>query len=167
MKVHYVKSARKSTKSRKCRACGNEVQPKESYKWAEPRFGPIMIWCHQHSPRRSDLTSSKMGAVYDAQDLFKTEANTIDDLQMDLQSVADVATEVKEEYEESIANMPEALQESSPAAEDMRERIEALEEYASNLEDFNPDEQMDDESDDEFVSRIQDEAQDLVNDFGY
>lgn len=158
MRVHYVKSARKSKKARTCR-CGHVVQPGEGYKWAEPRFGPIKIWCHEHSPRRSELTTSKLATLYDAQDDFTTEGvETIEDLQASLESLAEVAREVAEEYQDSIDNMPDALQESSPAAEQMREYIYDLEQYADDLESFSPDEQEDEESDEDFVSRIQEEA---------
>jgi hypothetical protein len=134
MRVHYVKSARKAKKSRTCRRCSNEVQPGESYKWAEPRYGGILIWCKDHSPKRSELTSSKLGVVYDAQDDFDvSECSSVDEISEALNTVAETAREVAEEYGESIEAMPEGLQEGH-VAEEMREKIDALESFADELE---------------------------------
>lgn len=137
MRVHYVKNARKAKKKRTCR-CGHVIQPGESYKWAEPRYGGMKYWCQDHSPKRSELTSSKLGPLYDAQDDFDvSEATSAEEISEALQSVADTAREVAEEYQEGIDNMPEGLQEGD-VAQQSQEKIEALESYANELESWDP-----------------------------
>lgn len=139
MRVHYVNSARKSKKPRTCR-CGHTVEPGEPYKWAEPRFGPIKVWCKDHSPKRSELTSSKLGVVYDAQDEFDvSETKSAEEISDALNAIAETARGVGEEYQESIDAMPEGLQEGH-VAEEMTEKIEALESYADSLESWDPSE---------------------------
>jgi hypothetical protein len=161
MRVHYVNKARKSKKSRSCRHCSHVVEPGESYKWAEPRYGGLMYWCKDHSPRRSELTSSKVGPLYDAQDMFDpSNLETVDDIREALQEIADQAREIGEEYTESIENMPESLQDTSPAAEQMREYIDELESYADTLESWDPSVDPDDEEEfDEDAARTEAEAE--------
>jgi hypothetical protein len=108
------------------------------------------------------MTSSKMGALYDAQDDFTpSDFESVEDLQSALSAVADTAREVASEYEESISNMPEGLQDSSPAAEEMREKIDALESYADALDGFDPDVEEFDE--DEARTAVEEEiANDMI-----
>jgi hypothetical protein len=138
-RVYTVKKARASKRSRVCRVCGHEILPGESYRYFEPRYGPAVVYCADHHPRRSHMTTSKLGAIYDAQDDFSAaEYETVEDLQSALADIATVAEEVANEYEESISNMPEGLQEG-PTAEEMREKIDILQAYAQELESFEPD----------------------------
>lgn len=156
MRVHYVKSARKAKKARTCR-CGHTVQPGEPYKWAEPRYGGMKYWCKNHSPKRSELTSSKLGSVYDAQDDFDvSDATSAEDIQDALRTVAETATEVADEYQESIDAMPEGLQEGH-VAEEMREKIDALQEYSNNLDSWTGDDEGD-------LEEQREEAMNLVQD---
>ena len=139
-RVYTVNKARASKRTRTCRVCGHEIQPGESYRYFEPRYGPPVMYCHEHHPSRSHMTSSKLGPLYDMQDEFDpSNYDTLEDLQTALADIASCAEEVASEYEDSISNMPEGLQDSSPAAEEMREKIDALQSYASELESFDPD----------------------------
>lgn len=163
MKVTTVKRARKSGKTRKCLRCGHEVQVGETYRSAEPRYGPIKIWCKDHHPKRSELTSTKLAAVYDAQDEFNPNVYaSVDDLKEALNEIASVVSEVADEYQESIDAMPEGLQEGSPVAEDMREKVDVLQEYASSLEDWDPDDTGEDDDEDGLES-AREQAQEAVN----
>lgn len=138
-RIHTVQKARASKRTRTCRVCGHEIQPGEMYRYFEPRYGPPVMYCAEHYPARSHMTSSKLGPLYDAQDDFApSECENLEDLQSALSTIADTAREIASEYEESISNMPEGLQEG-PTAEEMREKIDALESYADELEGFDPD----------------------------
>jgi hypothetical protein len=137
-RVYEVKKARASKHSRTCRTCGHVIEPGEAYRYFEPRFGPPVMYCAEHYPKRGDMTTSKLGPLYDAQDEFMPDG-TLEGVQEALQSIANIAEEIAGEYEESISNMPEGLQDSSPAAEEMREKIDALQSYAQELESFEPD----------------------------
>lgn len=186
MRVHHVASARKAKKPRKCRRCGHEIAPKESYKWAEPRFGPILIWCKDHSPKRSELSSSKLGPVWDAIDEFDpAQHDSVEDLTSALEAIGDTANEVADEYEEGINNMPEGLQEGH-VAEESREKVEALQSFAEELSNWEPDieevttcEECDTELQDGLVCQecehehedpidaAREQASDVVNNFDY
>lgn len=140
MRVHYVKTSRKSKAARVCRRCGHEVVPGEAYKFAEPRYGPKLIWCKDHSPRRSELTSAKIGPVYDAQDDFDvSECDNVADIESVLEDVRNVAEEVKGEYEEGLEAMPEGT-ESSPVAEEAQYKVDELESWMEALESVEMDE---------------------------
>lgn len=140
MRVHTVQKARAAKKPRSCRRCGHKIEAGETYRWAEPRYGPLLIWCHEHYPRRSELSSSKLGQVWDAQDEFDvSEVTDIDEIKTAVEAVGEIARDVASEYEDSISNMPEGLQEGQ-VAEEMREKIDALEAYADELESWDPDE---------------------------
>lgn len=134
MRVHSVSRARKSKARRVCGRCGHEVQPGESYKYAEPRYGPKKFWCKDHYPKRSELTSAKIGAAYDLQDDFDVSScEDIVDIEGAVQDVISGAEEVRDEYQEGLDAMPEGT-ESSPIAEQAQEMIDALEEWTDALE---------------------------------
>src|SRR5262252_6121080 len=109
-RVYTVNKARASKRTRICRVCGHEIQPGETYRYFEPRYGPPVMYCAEHHPRRSHMTSSKLGVLYDAQDDFApSEYESLEDLRSGLESIAETAREVASEYEDSISNMPEGL----------------------------------------------------------
>lgn len=62
-RVRHIQKAQASTKTRRCRACGHEIQPGEPYKYVDkktgPRSGHRLIWCQEHSPKPSDLASGR------------------------------------------------------------------------------------------------------------
>lgn len=160
MRVHYVGKAREARTPRQCISCGHEVQPGESYKWAEPRYEPVKIWCHSCLPRPSQLTSSKLSVVYAAQEDFSSEIERLDnetDIGAALASVAGAAEEVAQEYQDSIDAMPEGLQEG-PTGEELREKIDALEEYAQDLQAWSSDADKDDD-----LESMRSSAQDVVD----
>lgn len=174
MRVHYVGKARAARTPRRCISCGHEVQPGESYKRAEPRYGPVLIWCHSCSPRPSQMTSSKLSAVYAAQEDFASEIGSLDnatDIEAALATVAEAAEEVAQEYQDSIDAMPESLQEG-PTGEEMREKIDALEEYAQDLQAWSSDDDDPREDDEEdpseddietYLESMRSSAQDAVD----
>lgn len=139
-----VFSARKSKagKTITCRVCSAKIKPRETYYYYFKRFsrrmrGTKTIHCSKHYPRPSDLTSSKMGQVYDAQKDFSQALVGAEDGAAIAQAIGDViaaAEDVKQEYEDSLNNMPEHLQETSDSGQGMREKIDALEDWISELE---------------------------------
>lgn len=187
MRTHYVKKARQSKKHRACRTCGHEVAPGESYKWAEPRFGPILIWCHKHTPKRSQTSSSKLGPLWDLIDevpRMVDEAPDVESLRSLCCDAGNLAEEIADEYRDSIEAMPEALQDTSPAAEIMLEQIDALEEYQNETIDWDsseeeaPEPDRDDyETDAEYeealeeryeaLTRFREEALEVLTNFDY
>ena len=155
-RVTYVKSARASKKERTCGACHKPVTAGQSYRWAAPGgIGARKLFRHAIDEcnkqfRRSELSSSKMGAVWDAQDDAESNlgALSVDDFISDgefdssgfdnavqeiLQEAASAAEECASDYQDGIDSMPDALQDG-PTAEESREKIDALEQWQQELE---------------------------------
>jgi len=138
MRVYYIKKARASKTLRICRQCQREILPGEAYRYITPRFGPEKYWCSAHSPRQSDLAGGKLSEAYAAQegledDIAAFRRGEIEDLESSISTAAEEAERIAEEYEESISNMPDSLQDS-PTAQDCQERADALREWKDELE---------------------------------
>lgn len=152
-RVYTVAKARASKRPRTCRTCGHKIEPGESYRYFEPRYGPPVMYCAEHHPKRGDMTTSKLGTLYNAQDDFNSAGcETLEDLTEALAELASTANEIADEYQESVDAMPEGLQEGH-VAQEMLEKIEALQSYASELEDFDPDVEEIEEFDEEQVGK--------------
>lgn len=147
-KLNFVKKAQDSKEPRKCIRCGTKIKPGDSYWWFANRIGRSSIrknYCAKHRPRPSDMTTSdKLSQLYSAQESVEDEQNnrtdkdgvpiSFDDYKSAmadaLRSAADQARQVGGEYQESLDNMPEHLQESSGISE----RVEACIDWADALE---------------------------------
>lgn len=105
------------------------------YKWSF-NFGPTMK--SKEYPKRSQLTRSDfLGQLYDMEDTLEERfvgCTDEDTIQTELDSLKDDIQNLLDETQERLDNMPEQLQESSPAGETLRERIEALENWISDLD---------------------------------
>ena len=124
------------------------------YRYAEPRVGPMLIWCREHTPKRSQLSNSKMGPVWDAQDSFNVaDAETVEDIKSAIEDVKTAAEEAKSDYEEGLENMPPGLQEG-PTGQDIQEKIEALDSWISDLDSFVDDLGEDDQAREEVEREV-------------
>lgn len=134
MRVYHVKKSRKSYSCCK----GDTIEIGEPYSYTAPRYdGPIRNFCRRHPPRPSDLAGGKLADLYAAQEGLEDDisaflAGELEDLEGPVSTAAEEAERIADEYEESIDNMPEGLQES-PVAEDCRERAEAARAWAEEL----------------------------------
>jgi hypothetical protein len=116
-----------------CGACGKHITKGQKFHAWSFRFGGSH---RQHAecgyPRRGQLTQSKLGVLYDAQDAA-TEAveqtDQLSDLNDALQQVADTAREIAEEYREAV----QAMNMEGNGTEN-EERADTLDEYADALE---------------------------------
>jgi len=145
-RVNRVMKARKPQGS--C-GCGTKVKKGDPYKWIKPRYGAKRVKCDSCRFRPSELTSSKMGTVYDAQeDVEDTIAGceSVEDLQGALEDFAGTVREVGDEYQESADAINETA-EGSPVAEECEEKAEGLSGWADELEgvDFDEYEEADDD----------------------
>lgn len=155
-RVSYVKSARASTKPRRCMRCNHEVQVGESYKHVSLKTGPYSsitrVWCKDHNPLMSELTTNDrksrllaaQEALEDALENFRNGTISMDDLQAEFELQAGEAEDISNEYQDSADNMPESLQ-SSQQVEDMREAASNVQEWSEALRDvdwpdFDPEE---------------------------
>jgi len=169
MRITTVNSARKDQGP--CESCREPITKGQGYRWLKSRYGPKRSR-HTTCPswRPSEMTGSKMATAYAAQegghdDLDAlghddvTDADTaqafIDAIKAALEGVAQGATECAADYEEGISNLPDSLQDG-PTAEESREKIDALESWAQELEGWEPDSDSSDWTDmDDDVERAQ------------
>lgn len=141
--VEYVRAARASKKVRRCAECGHEIQVGEPYKYYQPRTGAMTVWCQLHTPKRSQTTSTKLGPVYDAVDDFDvSNTETVEEIKGKVEEVISVAQEIRDEYEEALSNM--ASQEGM-IAEGIQEKIDTLDGWITELENFEPEGATDDD----------------------
>jgi hypothetical protein len=135
-----------------CSACHKPVEAGESYFTWSRRFGRMGRTYYRHvacgRPRPSELSGRKTAIVEDAmldaenaidawsEELPEFPTDTLDldtsDLNSALETVADEAVSVGDEYEEGADNMPESLQYGSQA-EAMREVADELRQWADEL----------------------------------
>lgn len=161
-KVHKVKRTRGGKKKYICVKCREEiVAGEEYYHWTKYR-SPIR---QQHVkcgfPKRSQLSNSKMGPVWDAVDDASSElqkCTSVEDLKAALESVAQTAHDVASEYEESADNIEQQFS-SSATADACRQAAEQLEDWAESLESWDP---SIDVIDDETLDQARSEAEDKL-----
>lgn len=110
------------------------VKKGEPYYWWEFRYGGKRM--SKTPPRPSQLTQSKMSGVYAAQEGLKdalAAASDPDDITSAIDQAVGELEDVASEYEDSLSNMPDSLQQSS-SGEAIQEKIDAIREYAGELE---------------------------------
>jgi hypothetical protein len=139
--------------------CGKDILPgQERYEWSF-RYGGTR---RQHVtcgyPKQSQLTQSKMGDIYASfEDL--AWGDTAEALVADLESIEETAEQVRSEYEEAAENFG-GQGPSQESAENIELWISSLQSARSDIETA---EQKEGESDEEFISRLQEIAQGAVD----
>jgi hypothetical protein len=187
----YTKTKSKRGKTYNCSGCGEPIKPGQSYYTWSRRFGygrGVSYYRHTKCgfPRPTQLSSRKTAqieeAVLDANQAIGSWSPTLKfepgddpvaevtveiehdygDVSAALEEVSGVARDVGQEYEDGADNMPEQLA-YSPVAEAMREAKEACDDYADELERWQPDreepeipERIEHETSGEFEVRLQD-----------
>jgi predicted phage tail protein len=146
-------------KAIKCKKCQREIKPGENYFYYTRRFSRVgkgvrYTHCSEHRPRPTDLSSSPMAEIHEAQEdagKLISSASCGSDLQAAIDDLKSVAGDVKQRAEDSLENMPENLRENSDSGQQLQERIDALESYISELESISIDESLElrEEGDDE------------------
>lgn len=168
MKIVHVKSARKSVKERKCVSCGHHILPGDQYKHAEPYRGPRLNWCALCTPKRSQLTSSKLADVYAAIEDFEQGLSLIqapERLYVELSEVQSQVEATLEEYCASLEAMPEHLRDSSPVALSIQDTVDALEAFRDLLGNFEVQANPDEHSLRQYLELIRQEGADVVEEF--
>lgn len=130
-----TKSAR--GRERTCGRCGATIAPGEKYYYWDFRYGGTNFRCHLHYPRQSELTQSKMSAIYAAQEdaaESMPSTSTMEEISGILESVGAAAEEVMQEY----ADAAEAM---GAAGEEMQYKADELESWHGELEGWEPPEE--------------------------
>ena len=109
-------------KTYKCTVCGEEIKAGEQYyTWKFNRGGRYFQHAHHGHPKRSQLSNSKMGEVWDAVDDFDvTGAESIDDIKTALEDAACAADNVASEYNDSADNIEQAFPSGNSTSEACR-----------------------------------------------
>lgn len=178
-RINTVKKARKAQGS--CCKCGKAIEKGDAYRWIKARYGPKRSCCSSCQFRGSDLTSSDKlaqayGAQEDAQDAIEDwDGQDASELRSALETAAEAIREVAGEYQESADAIMEHFPNGSPTSEECEEKAGELESWADEIEgvdveDFDPEAEGEDETDDEraerrerWVEQCRDEAQAAVD----
>jgi vacuolar-type H+-ATPase subunit I/STV1 len=151
-KVKFVKAAAKDHPN-------YGIKKGESYYWWQNnRFSPKRM--SKTQPRASETASSDfesvvyglLESVEDGVNYFK-DVDTVSD---DIESITSDIESCRDEEQEKLDNMPEGFQQG-PAGERIQERIDNAESAISELEAINTDKE-DEETDEDFLTRVKDEA---------
>lgn len=161
-RAYFVKKARKDVPN-------SDIKKGESYWWWKFKTGGRGGARHvsRTEPKPSQLTQSEFWSqMYAIKERMEDiEAESIDDLEAEVNIIAEDIRQLGEECQEKLGNMPEGLQQGS-SGETLQERIDACEEMASELESidfsFDEPEKEEDESDDDFRERKKDELNNRI-----
>ena len=163
MKVHFVKKARKDYPE-------DGIKKGESYYWWKPRYGGIRR--SKTYPSRQELTQSEfLCRVYDIEDELSSieidiEGKNKEEIEQEirdtLESIISEIEELRDECEDKLYNMPEQLQDTSEAGILLQERIDALEDWISELEAID----ISIEDNDDIQERVE-EILDEISECGY
>jgi len=131
-KLNFVAKARKDNPA---------VKKGESYFWWKFAFGTKQF--SEKRPPRSRLTQSEFfGTIWSLEDSFPDGIDNTADMKSAFEEFSDQLTEVMEEQEGKLENMPESLQ-AGPTGELLQERHDALESWIDEIDsietDFDPD----------------------------
>lgn len=171
----HTKTKAKQGQTYTCGKCCKPILPGDKYHQWSFRYGGTKF---QHAtcgyPKASQLTMSKMQPAYAAvealdEDLTaarKANAGKGDATMIApaLRMCAEECDSVREDYEQGLENMGDSLSQG-PTGQDMQEKVDALSEFsdrlnaaADEIDDLANEEKNDDETQEEFESRIVDEA---------
>jgi hypothetical protein len=134
----YTKTKNRAGKERACGRCSHVIAPGERYFQFSFRYGGTHYRCSEHYPRGSELTQSKLSAVYAAVEDAEDQLENFDlasDIEALVQGVADTVDEVAEEYREAA----EPFQGQGENAE----RADELESWSYELQSFSVSEEYD------------------------
>lgn len=144
-KLIVVKAARVSKRPRACCKCHKPIREGDSYKWFASRIGRSSIrknFCATCPVRESDrTTSTQLQTLYlavetaeDALDAISADPFTLDDVAQILRDAAEGVREASEGYTESADNMEDGFGHPTSMSDELREKAESVEGFATDLE---------------------------------
>jgi hypothetical protein len=151
-RTHFVQQRGRGKKGPfkelRCSTCGQPIEVGKPYKWFKMKttYGGIKKSYHPDCEiPASHRTTSRMGAIYDAQTQLGNDlaqAEDFDSIREVLEAFAQEVRQVAEEYGESADNMESGFGHETYQSQELRERSEALEGWADEIEqwDFSGDE---------------------------
>lgn len=142
-RVTYVKKAqgRKNGRPRHCTKCRTEIKPGDPYKWFSTRIGRMSQrkdFCDNCQIRASDQTTSPhLQTIYLAQESAQDsigDGATLTDLAEAVRGYAEGVREAGESYGESADNIEEGFGHETYQSEEIREKSQACESLADELD---------------------------------
>ena len=119
-----------------CCRCSNKITAgNQYYEWSFRYGGTYRQHVSHGNPKQSQLTQSKLSGAYAAIESAEEAVGTaesVEDLIFALEECASEIDGVADEYQDSFDAIPENLQQGSPAQE-MQEKIEALQSFSEEL----------------------------------
>lgn len=142
-RVHEVKKARASKKERKCRACGHEIQPGETYRYADqrisyPGFASIRkFWCEKHRPDKYEfIQNPKLEALMRAEDDLHESLSgefTAEEAEAVFVSAGEAVQEIADMMRESAENIREGFGHDTCQSDEFEDKASELEDAAERL----------------------------------
>lgn len=141
MRVNVVEKSNKD--QGECGRCRKPIPKGSPYRWIKGRYTARQVRCMDHKCafRRSEMTGSKLSALYSAQETAEetlleidpASESAADDIKQALSDLRDSAQEVADEYRESADNIRENFSESS-TADECDEKADEIENWLSEVE---------------------------------
>ena len=159
----YKTQARRGDKApHTCVKCHKPIEPgQDRYEWSFRYGGTRRQHVSCGYPRRSQLTQSKMGAVYDVID--GDWGTTQEDVKTNLEMAAETVREVASEYDEAA--------QSFGGQGENAERASELDSYAGTLDDASREvedaEKEEGEDDEAFIARLHEIAENAASECPY
>lgn len=138
--TNHICQGRAAEPMRCCQCPSPIVRGERYYQWSIKRQrGGVTYRQHEShgAPRPSQLTESKMSGVYAAIESAEeaiAAAGSPEDVAEALRAAASDVEGVRDEYQESLDNMPEGLQQGD-TGQQIEERVSNLEDFAQTLND--------------------------------
>lgn len=163
-RITTVAKAQASKRSRTCLRCRQPIEVGQSYQHVQAnRYSPKLMKHTDCAPgfKQSEMTGSKMATAYAAQEdahdaLEHVDAHQyvtidesgegkhdfdatafVDEVRAVLEECATGIEECRDDYQDGLDSMPEGLQQG-PTGEEISEKIDVLDSFASDLGSFDP-----------------------------
>jgi hypothetical protein len=166
------KTKSKAGEPYRCDQCSEKIVAGQAYFQWKFRYGGIHRQHTSHGrPKESQLTQSKLSGVYSAIESAQMEidaAEDVDALREALETCRSSVEEVRDEYQESLDNIPDNLKEGAVGSQ-CQEMIDNLESFmgsleSNDLEDFEEEEpelgeapvKVDTQTDEEYRKELED-----------
>lgn len=132
--------------NRKCGRCGKEIEPGMPYLWwanklPNARSGYKQIRCVDHPPTLAERTPGRAGQLMGMQDEWSkrlADCTTIDDLTSARDDIAGEIRDFAQEFIDSADNMESGFGHETYQSQELREKGEAIEQVADDLEQVKP-----------------------------
>lgn len=141
--------------NRKCGRCSKEIKPGDSYYWWANKLpgagsGYKQIRCAEHPPTIQERTPGRAGQLMGLQSEWENELSacqSVEDLEAARDSIAGQIRDFGQEYVDSADNMESGFGHETYQSQELREKGEAIDSIADEVEQIDVEEFDEDEVD--------------------